>query len=313
MKTADEPTLRERYYIKIVPHRGDKVHRLELTRRHIMTAAIVLGAATFGSLGFAGVQTLRAHAEVASLRTQAATQGAALQQIDKKAETLRTQMQTVQKQNQEIQQLIGVHPKATSAPKLQKTSWTRPGGEVSDVGRHLDQLSADSQALAAQSDANRTLTMRILNIRHIAALGRARLLASIPSINPVEGAGIVGCFCYRTSPDVEFHEGVDLNADYQAVRASAAGTVVAASYDGAYGEKIIIDHGNGYQTWYAHLSRMDVGVGQTVYKGEHIAVSGSTGFSTGPHLHYQLMHNGSPIDPAPFLNGVPANVLASLP
>ncbi len=312
MKTADHSNLRERYYIKIVPHRGDKVHKLELTRRHIMTAAIVLGAATFGSLGFAGIQTLRAHAEVASLQSQTQTQGAAIQQIDKKADSLRSQLQSVQKQNTEIQQLIGVHPKAAPAPKIQKTSWTRAGG-MNDVTRHMDQLSVDSQAVAALSDANRSLTMRILNMRHIQALGRARLLASIPSINPVPGSTIVGCFCYRTSPDVEFHKGVDLNADYQAVRASAAGTVTAASYDGSYGEKIVIDHGNGYQTWYAHLSRIDVAVGQTVYKGEHIATSGSTGFSTGPHLHYQLMHDGVPIDPGPFLDGVPANVLASLP
>ncbi len=308
MKTADDSNLRERYYIKIVPHRGDKVHRLELTRRHIMTAAIVLGAATFGSLGFAGVQTLRAHAEVASLQTQSA----AIQKIDKKADSLRTQLQSVQKQNTEIQQLIGEHPKANSAPKVQKTSWIRAGG-VGEAARHMEQLNVDSQAVAALSDANRTLTMRILNIRHIQALGRARLLASIPSINPVPGATIVGCFCYRTSPDVEFHKGIDLDADYQAVRASAAGTIASANYDGSYGEKIVIDHGNGYQTWYAHLSRIDVAVGQTVYKGEHIATSGNTGFSTGPHLHYQLMHDGVPIDPAPYLDGVPANVLASLP
>jgi murein DD-endopeptidase MepM/ murein hydrolase activator NlpD len=302
--------LKERYYIKIVPQRGDKVHRLELTRRHIMAAAILLGAATFGSLGFAGVQTLRAHAEVASLRTQSAV----IQQIDKKADSLHSQLQAVQKQNQEIQQLIGVKPgKPAAASRVQKTSWTRTGGEVGDVSRHIDQLGADSQALAAESNLNRTLTMRILNMRHIQALGRARMLAYIPSIDPVAGAVVIGCFCYRTSPDVEFHKGVDLDADYQTVRASAAGTVVAADWDGSYGQKIVIDHGNGYQTWYAHLSRIDVHPGQTVYKGQTIAVSGSTGFSTGPHLHYQLMHDGTPIDPSPFLNGVPANVLASLP
>jgi septal ring factor EnvC (AmiA/AmiB activator) len=301
--------LKERYYIKIVPQRGDKVHRLELTRRHIMAAAILLGAATFGSLGFAGVQTLRAHAEVASLRTQSAV----IQQIDKKADSLHSQLQAVQKQNQEIQQLIGVKPGRPAASKIQKTSWVRSGSDVSDVGRHIDQLDADSKALAAQSDIDRTLTMRILNIRHIEALSRARMLAYIPSIDPVVGATVIGCFCYRTSPDVEFHKGVDLDADYQTVRASAAGTVVSADWDGSYGQKIVIDHGNGYQTWYAHLSRIDVHPGQTVYKGQNIAVSGSTGFSTGPHLHYQVMHNGTPIDPSPFLNGVPANVLASLP
>jgi len=304
--------LKERYYIKIVPSRGDTVHRLEVTRRHIVAAAMVLGIATIGSLGFAGLATLRAHAEVATLRDQADTQGSAIQQIDRQARKLRTQLQSVQKQNQEIQALIGVKAKPPAPARVQKTSW-RGAASVSDVKDRMNELSADSRALQVASDANRTLTMRILNIRHIAELQRAQLIAAIPSIDPVPGASIVGCFCYRTSPDVEFHKGVDLDADYQAVRASAAGVVASADWDGSYGEKIVIDHGNGYQTWYAHLSRIDVRAGQRVYKGEHIGVSGSTGFSTGPHLHYQVMKDGTPIDPSPFLNGVPANVLASLP
>jgi murein DD-endopeptidase MepM/ murein hydrolase activator NlpD len=141
------------------------------------------------------------------------------------------------------------------------------------------------------------------------------MIAAIPSIDPVDGAEVVGCFCYRTYPDVEFHKGVDLGAGYgETVRAAAAGTVVAAGWDsGGYGIKVDIDHGNGYHTWYAHLSHADVAIGQHVYKGQSIAEVGSTGFSTGPHLHYQVMLNGSAVDPTPFLHGVPSNVLASLP
>jgi murein DD-endopeptidase MepM/ murein hydrolase activator NlpD len=155
--------------------------------------------------------------------------------------------------------------------------------------------------------------LRVLNLRHVRALTRERLLAFIPSIDPVDGAPVVGCFCWRTSPDVEFHKGVDLGADYgQTVRAAAAGTVAAAGWDGAYGLKVDIDHGNGYHTWYAHLSRIGVSVGQRVYKGETIAAVGATGFATGPHLHYQLMLNGTAIDPAPYLHGVPQSVLATL-
>jgi murein DD-endopeptidase MepM/ murein hydrolase activator NlpD len=140
------------------------------------------------------------------------------------------------------------------------------------------------------------------------------MIAAIPSIDPVDGADVVGCFCYRSYPDSEFHQGVDLGADYgDNVRASAAGTVVANSYDGAYGIKVDIDHGNGYHTWYAHLSRADVSIGEHVYKGQSIGAVGATGFATGPHLHYQVMFQGQPIDPTPFLHGVPSNVLASLP
>ena len=140
----------------------------------------------------------------------------------------------------------------------------------------------------------RTLAMHVLNVRHLRDLARAQMIAAIPSIDPVDGAPIIGCYCYRTYPDVEFHPGVDLGADYgETVRASAAGTVVANGYDGGYGIKIDIDHGNGYHTWYAHLSRvLRCRSEPRVYKGEPIGLVGATGFATGPHLHYQIMYNG---------------------
>ncbi len=159
-----------------------------------------------------------------------------------------------------------------------------------------------------------SLASRIINMRRLAQIARARVLAAIPSINPAGKAAVVGCYCYRTSPTAEFHTGVDLDANYgDVVRAAAAGTVVSAQYDGAYGLKVDIDHGNGYHTWYAHLSRADVHPGQKVVKAQSIALVGSTGRSTGPHLHYQVMLNGQAIDPEPFLKGVPPQVLAALP
>ena len=197
---------------------------------------------------------------------------------------------------------------------VQKTSWLRTGSRLDVVQEHLRVLSSASTATLRDSDGVKTLALRVLNIRHVRDLARAAEIAAIPSIDPVEGAAVVGCFCYRSAPDAEFHEGVDLGADYgETVRAAAAGTVVANGYDGGYGIKIDIDHGNGYHTWYAHLSRADVGVGDHVYKGETIAAVGATGFATGPHLHYQIMFGGRPVDPSPFLHGVPANVLAALP
>jgi murein DD-endopeptidase MepM/ murein hydrolase activator NlpD len=126
--------------------------------------------------------------------------------------------------------------------------------------------------------------------------------------------GIRSAFGWRIDPWPEFHRGVDLDVDYgDPVRAGAAGTVVEAGYDGGYGYKIDIDHGNGYHTWYCHLSKIDVQEGQYVMKAQHIAEVGSSGMSTGPHLHYQIMLDGNAIDPAPYLNGVPGRVLASLP
>ncbi|HEV7179094.1 MAG TPA: M23 family metallopeptidase [Candidatus Baltobacteraceae bacterium] len=304
----------DRYYVKIVPHRGETVHRFEVRRRHIGIAAAVLALITLGSLVFTAFQIVHARAQVTTLRQQALSQQATLTQIDKQTQALRRELQHVQKQNQEIRQLIGAPAPKPTKSTLQKTSWVRSGPTLPAVAENVHDLALASHATTTESDTIKRLTMHLLNIRHLRDLARAQMVAAIPSIDPVDGAEVVGCFCYRTYPDTEFHEGVDLGADYgDPVRATAAGTVVSAGYDGGYGIKIDIDHGNGYHTWYAHLSRVNVHAGQHVYKGETVAAVGSTGFSTGPHLHYQLMRNGVPIDPTPYLHGVPSNVLASLP
>lgn len=291
--------LKERYYIKIVPHRGDIVHRFEFSRKRILSACIAMLVVLAGLLAFGVFQVWHAHAQVAALQNIATQQRQQLQTIDKQTAAIRAQLQKVQRQNVEIQQLIGVRS------PVQKTS---------EVRHSIDALASATAQTEAQSNLLRRLTMRVLNVRHIQQLARARAMAAIPSIDPVAGAPVVGCFCYRTSPDTEFHPGVDLGADYgQVVRASAAGSVATADWDGGYGQKIDVDHGNGYHTWYAHLSKIEVRPGQYVHKGQEIGLVGSTGFSTGPHLHYQVMLNGTAINPEPYLNGVPAKVLATLP
>ena len=290
--------LRERYFVKIVPHRGDVVHRFELSRRHIVIVAIVLAVLILGSLTIGAAQLLHAHAQVAALRSLTTKQREQLQTMDAQTESIRTQLQRIQRQNQQIQQLIGVHP------PVQKTS---------EVRHTIDALAFATAQTAAESNLLRNLTMRVLNVRHIQELARSRALAAIPSIDPIANGEVIGCYCYRSYPDVEFHPGVDIGADYGTpVHASAAGTVAAAGWDGGYGQKIDIDHGNGYHTWYAHLSKMEVQPGQYVVKGQEIGLVGSTGFSTGPHLHYQVMLDGATVDPTPYLTGVPAKVMASL-
>jgi murein DD-endopeptidase MepM/ murein hydrolase activator NlpD len=301
----------DRYYVKIVPQKGETVHRFQIRRRHIAGALIAVALVVLGSFGFAAVEVIRAHMQVAALREQSVSQQATLKQIDRQTEALRRQLQHLQKQDQEIRQLIGA-PAPSSKP-VQKTSWTR-AQSLPAVAAKVQNLREQSLAMQSETERMRTLAMRVLNIRHVRDLARAEMIAGIPSINPIPGSSVVGCYCYRTYPDTEFHPGVDLSADYGTpVHASAAGTVVATGYDGGYGIKVDIDHGNGYHTWYAHLSHVDVPIGTRVYKGQLIGEAGATGFATGPHLHYQVMYNGSPVDPTPYLNGVPANVLAKLP
>ena len=305
----------DRYTVKIVPPQGETVHRFEVHRRQIAVVAVIVALFILGSLIVAGVQVARAHSQVATLQVQAASQEATLKQIDRQTDALRRELQHVQKQNQEIRKLIGAPSKPAPTPAPQKTSWLAPTtASLAAVAARVHALTVASTKTTEDADSIKRLAMHVLNLRHLRDLARAQMVAAIPSIDPVDGAPIVGCYCYRTSPDVEFHQGVDLGADYgDTVRAAADGVVVADSYDGGFGIKIDIDHGNGYHTWYAHLSRVDVQIGQHVKKGEAIAAVGATGFATGPHLHYQVMRDGAAVDPTPFLTGVPSNVLASLP
>ena len=98
------------------------------------------------------------------------------------------------------------------------------------------------------------------------------------------------------------HTGIDLRGDTgEPVRATATGTVTIAGRQGGYGNMVEISHGNGLATRFGHLSSISVKVGQVVRIGEIIGNIGSTGFSTGPHLHYETRVNGQPVDPQKFL------------
>ena len=112
-------------------------------------------------------------------------------------------------------------------------------------------------------------------------------------------------FGMRMDPFVKapaIHTGVDMRGDTgDPVRATATGTVTTAGVNGGYGKMVEIDHGNGLSTRYGHLSAIDVSVGQSVRIGQTIGKIGSTGRSTGPHLHYETRVDGEAVDPQKYL------------
>jgi murein DD-endopeptidase MepM/ murein hydrolase activator NlpD len=122
---------------------------------------------------------------------------------------------------------------------------------------------------------------------------------------PVTGT-ITSPFGWRSNPfggAPEFHQGLDIAAPSgTTVTAAAGGTVIMAQWYGGYGNYILIDHGGGYSTGYGHLSAIYVSTGQTIQRGQAIGAVGSTGQSTGPHLHFEVRIAGKPVDPAPRLH-----------
>lgn len=148
-------------------------------------------------------------------------------------------------------------------------------------------------------------TSAALEILRENALKYQRIVSHTPSLWPAKGP-ISSAFGYRTHPVTgqwKMHEGLDIAAAYGTpVCAAGAGMVIHAGEKGAYGYAVIIDHDYGLQTLYAHMSRILVRRGSRVEKGDHIGLVGSSGVSTGPHLHYEVWQDGRPVNPADYLD-----------
>ncbi len=159
------------------------------------------------------------------------------------------------------------------------------------------QLNRISNKLHVLSDSYNEITKL--------ASRKQEMLSAIPSIQPIKNqelTRIASGYGRRIHPiykTVQFHEGIDFTTQIGApVYATGSGKVVRKNYSKrGYGNQLMIDHGYGYKTRYAHLSEFEVEEGETVQRGELIGTIGNTGLSTGPHLHYEIRKNGKPVNP----------------
>jgi murein DD-endopeptidase MepM/ murein hydrolase activator NlpD len=177
-----------------------------------------------------------------------------------------------------------------------------------DIARRrilLDQVEqqreAMEEALDQMESASRDIESEIRALQQTPR-GRARLSRAWTGsfIKPADGP-ITSGFGSRYHPILHrtrMHTGIDIGAGYGAqIHAAGAGEVIFAGYRGGYGNCVIIDHGGGVSTLYGHCSSLNVSEGQQVSQGQSIARVGSTGLATGPHLHFEVRHNGTPVDP----------------
>jgi murein DD-endopeptidase MepM/ murein hydrolase activator NlpD len=167
-------------------------------------------------------------------------------------------------------------------------------GALKGVNHDLAELERQENQLLAESAA---LTS-VINGSSGSGTGSGSL--SWPVNGPVTSG-----FGWRIHPILgykKFHTGIDIGVGYGVpIRAADGGTVIYATWMGGYGNVIIVDHGNGLSTLYAHQSSLAVGTGARVSRGQTIGYVGSTGFSTGPHLHFEVRVNGNPVDPMGYL------------
>ena len=171
----------------------------------------------------------------------------------------------------------------------------------SDLGDTKDKLS-ELQAAAAAAERKQ----QEKNSGYSNNAGASVITGNGTFTHPCPGYNYISSeFGYREQPIAGAstnHKGMDFAAPAGTpIYAAASGTVTSASYSGNAGNMIVINHGNGLQTYYMHCNSMYVRAGQTVSKGQNIGAVGSTGNSSGPHLHFQVMQNGTPVNPRNYL------------
>ncbi|MBU0502577.1 MAG: M23 family metallopeptidase, partial [Candidatus Margulisbacteria bacterium] len=180
-------------------------------------------------------------------------------------------------------------------------SW-RSKIKLSKQGNGLDRVAEVSQDLLKKADQK--LDERRASLSELKKwVGQVQArFANTPSVWPLNGR-LVSRFGYRVSPWRGYHSGIDISGNYGSpVRVTANGVVSFAGWRKGYGKTVIVDHGFGKSSLYAHCSRLIVKVGQKVVKGEKICFVGNTGYSTGPHLHYEVRKAGRPVNPVSYLD-----------
>ncbi|MDZ8264140.1 murein hydrolase activator EnvC family protein [Nostoc sp. ChiQUE01b] len=223
---------------------------------------------------------------------------------------LNTQANSIDKQKTEVEQQkneIGLIREQLLAQKADYQTQAQSQSEL------IQRLNSDRLALeAAQNQLEKESKNLEILIQQKVAEAQAKTNSRTSII--IRGTGIMAYpsdaatsspFGWRIHPILgyrRFHAGLDFAASYGSkIRAADSGTVIFAGWYGGYGRAVIIDHGNGMTTLYGHTSELYVSEGQAVERGQAIAAVGSTGFSTGPHLHFEVRRNGTPVDPANYL------------
>jgi hypothetical protein len=320
----------ERYTLILVTDELSPVRRLQISRQSIRRAA---GAGLFATLlltvGLVDWIRLRAQAvEVTTLREEAkrhqgelATLGAEVGGLSDELERLRE----LERKVRVIANLPGAMREARvpeqpgqgggdelTEPLLGPTP---PEPETTEAEEDLGAVATpdgrmDPAALARVQERARHLvsqvpTRKLSLIDLLDGLeGQTQKLAATPSIWPTTGYVTSG-YGNRTSPftgRTQFHAGLDIAADFGTIIvAPASGRVVLSGENGGLGRMVELDHGYGIRTHYGHLTKTLVKRGQTVERGEPIGTVGSTGRSTGPHLHYGVEVNGRTVDPTDYI------------
>jgi murein DD-endopeptidase MepM/ murein hydrolase activator NlpD len=303
--------LKQRFTFIIVPHSNTSVIKMNFTKIMVLglLAAFVV---TMVASGVFLVRYNRMNAnmdELTQLREINEEQKEQLEVLASETEEIYIEIEKLRELDQQVREILKIEPReetslldvnavgseglsrpiATGGPVTRGTTRDYASvvqGDLEYLKAELIQWESNLEKLNEQAE------------KHVA------FIAAKPAGWPASGR-ITSGFGNRRSPTgrgSEFHLGIDIaNSRGTPIRATGSGKVISAGWQGGYGWTVVVDHGYGYQTLYAHATSLNAKVGDRVVRGTIIAYMGTSGRATGPHVHYEVLYRGENVDPAKFL------------
>jgi murein DD-endopeptidase MepM/ murein hydrolase activator NlpD len=302
---------RSRWTVMLVPHDNERVRSWQLTSRtlRVATTAGVAGFLLFALFGIGFFARQGGQLQAAQLRRENRLLAAEVEQMRAQVSVLNESIDSLATRGRDYRTIAGL-PEIPS--DVEQVGVGGPGSRPTAPLMYLNARLGTRVAQTSEDLGTLNRRARLLKSSLDEAFGamnrnRARL-ASIPSVAPTNGP-LTSLFSpSRRHPVLRIsrpHKGVDIAARVgEPILAPAGGRVVfAGNRSNGYGNMVEINHGYGYVTRFAHASRVTVRTGQTVRRGDTIALVGATGLVSGPHLHYEVEVNGREVDPLNFIIG----------
>jgi murein DD-endopeptidase MepM/ murein hydrolase activator NlpD len=292
---------RRRWTVVFVPHDAEPSRIMEVSYRVVRTVivgAVLVAAAALG-LGYVTVSRTVDLTQSARLTQENARLEQQLDELSGRLANLADTLTRISQRDARIRVLANLEP---IDPQVQAAGIGGPTvveveGEIGSAMRRTSEVRVDLNALIRRANL---LASSFKEAADSLSVHSARLSAT-PSIMPTQGWLSSAFSSMRSHPILHVarpHEGIDVTAPMGTpIEAPAAGLVRDAGWEAGYGNTIVIDHGFGTVTKFAHCSKILVREGQRVSRGQRIALVGNTGLATGPHLHYEVHVNGRPVDP----------------
>lgn len=279
----------------LVPESGTKVRRLRISKSLLALGfcAVLLGAGLLSFFAWSHFSHRIDHQELQRLRVQASEQRQNYQRLVLDVDRFQQDLADLAMSEARIRQLANLDEDSRLLP-------IAIGGQPDPENHSISEIQQQINALQVEIELRRQSQQDVRNLLN----DQISISRATPKGWPTRG-WLSSYFGKRKSPftgRTVMHEGIDFAANVGTpVIATADGIVAKVEYSPTYGNTVVIDHGYGYQTLYAHNSRILAKSGQRIKRGDKIAQVGNTGMSTGPHLHYEIHLNGIPINPRPTL------------